>query len=269
MNSLALTLFGFVMLGLSASAMAADQTPAEAAALNKTLATINGRLKNVDVKLIKWPDKLHQKLGKLKKIAFIASPVKKTTGKLPLVISLHGGGGKTWSLQRQLDKSSINKGLALAELANKDMILLEPNSFDVWDANSLNMMLDYVLANYPEIDKNRVYVMGYSMGGLGTWNWILQSADRFAAAAPCGFRHGAETGDVKRLLKLPIWGMAGGADGKRIPVGVKKMVERLKGAGNPNVKHTIFEGANHSEGNAAVFKSVELVDWMMRFKRSP
>ena len=186
-NSLALTLFGLVMLGLGASVMAADQPLAESAALNKTLAKINERFKNVDVKLIKWPDKLHNKLGKFKKIAFMASPVKKAKGKVPLVISLHGAGGKTWSLQRQLDRSSTHKGLALAELANKDMILLEPTSFDRWNVSSLNTMLDYVLANYSAIDKNRVYLIGYSMGGLGTWNWILQSADRFAAASPGGF----------------------------------------------------------------------------------
>ena len=63
--------------------------------------------------------------------------------------------------------------------------------------------------------------------------------------------------------------MAGGADDRGIPAGVKKMADRLKAAGNPNVKHTIYEGASHSEASAAMFKSVELVDWMMGFKLSP
>ena len=49
------------------------------------------------------------------------------------------------------------------------------------------------------------------MGGWGTWAWISKSSERFAAAAPCGFPV-PETGDYQGLVKLPIWGMAGGAE---------------------------------------------------------
>ena len=44
------------------------------------------------------------------------------------------------------------------------------------------------------------------------------------------------------------------------------MVERLRGAGNVNVYHTEFEGMDHRAGTA-VFSSVELVEWMLGFKR--
>ena len=103
------------------------------------------------------------------------------------------------------------------------------------------------------------------MGGWGTWAWINESPDRFAAAAPCGFSAG-DSGDMERLASLPIWGMAGGDDGNRT-TGIKKMVDRLRAAGNTNVKHSEFAGANHAEGNAAVFSSVELVDWMLGFPK--
>jgi predicted peptidase len=234
-------------------------------ALNSILEDINNRFEHVDVTLVEWPDALQKKLGKLKKIAFLAFPAKKPTGKLPLLISLHGGGGKEMSIEKQLARSAEVKGLGLAELAKKDLILLEPNTAGDWDASSLNAMLDYVLENYQEIDENRVYVMGHSMGGRGTWAWINESSDRFAAAAPSGFSAG-ETGNAERLVNLPIWGMAGGDDGDRA-TGIKKMVERLRDAGNKHVKHTEFPGASHAEGNAAVFSSVELVDWMLGFSR--
>jgi len=233
--------------------------------LNTTLDRINDRFKNVDVELLEWPDELQKKLGNLKKTAFVASPVKKPAGKLPLLIALHGAGGRKMSVEQQLARSAEVKGLRLAELAGKNLILLEPNSADMWDVRSLNTMLDYILEYYQEIDANRVYVMGHSMGGWGTWAWINESPDRFAAAAPCGFP-GGDTGDVKRLKNLPIWGMAGGDDGNRT-TGIKKMVDRLRAAGNPNVKHTEFPGADHAEGNAALFSSVELVDWMLGFSR--
>ena len=60
--------------------------------------------------------------------------------------------------------------------------------------------------------------------------------------------------------------MAGGDDGKN-PAGIHNMVERLKAAGNENVKHTEFEGADHRAGGKAVFGTAELVDWMLGFKR--
>jgi len=166
------------------------------------------------------------------------------------------------SLRDQLIRSSKVKGLALAELAGKDLILLEPNSADSWDPDTLDSMLDYVLESFDQIDENRVYVMGHSMGGTGTWNWIRRSPNRFAAAAPCGFGSGASSEGIEKLVRLPVWGMVGGDDGNNV-VSVQTMVDNLRAIGNSQVRHTAFQGAKHSQGNAAVFSSVELVDWML------
>ena len=235
-------------------------------ALVKVLQEINDRFEYMEVKLIEWPNDLHQKLGNLKKVAFMATPIKKPEGKLPLIIALHGAGGKKMSLEAQLARSAEVKGLGLAELTKKDLMLLEPNTASNWEVDALNTMLDYILENYPEIDTNRIYVMGHSMGGNGTWDWINESPERFAAASPSGIPIG-DSGDVDHLVNLPIWGMVGGADKKDRVAGIKRMVERLKEAGNKQVKYTEFPGANHAEANAAVFSSVELVDWMLGFSR--
>ena len=252
-------------------AAAAQPTRAGDAKLTETLAGMNARFKNVEVELLEWPDELHEKLGKMTKLALVTRPVEKIEGKLPLLINLHGGGQRWWnnSFQQQLviaAQIGMKRGFDLAELAGKQLIVLDPNTAERWNADSLDTMLDYVLETFPEIDKDRVYVMGYSAGGGATWRWINQSADRFAAAAPCGFTGGSDKDDAKKLAKLPIWAMAGGDDGKN-PAGIRKMVERLKAAGNVNVKHTEFEGADHRAGGRAVFGTVELVDWMLGFKR--
>ena len=65
---------------------------------------MNARFKNVEVELLEWPSELHEKLGKMTKLALVTRPVEKTEGKLPLLISLHGGGQRWWdlSLQQQL-----------------------------------------------------------------------------------------------------------------------------------------------------------------------
>jgi len=253
------------------SAGASEPTQAGDAKLAETLADMNARFKNVEVELLEWPDELHTNLGKMTKLALMTRPVEKSDGKLPLLINLHGGGPRWFnnSFQQQLviaTELGMKRGFDLAELAGKELIVLDPNTAERWDANALDTMLDYVLETFPEIDTNRVYVMGYSAGGGATWRWINQSADRFAAAAPCGFTGGSAQDDARKLAKLPIWAMAGGDDGKN-PAGVRNMVERLKVAGNVNVKHTEFEGADHRAGGRAVFRTVELVDWMLGFKR--
>lgn len=256
----------------SRPAAAAQPTQAGDVKLTETLGGMNARFKNVQLELLKWPSELHKQLGKMTKLALVTRPVKKVEGKLPLLINLHGGGPRWFNnnFQQQLviaQEIGMKRGFDLAELAGKELIVLDPNTAERWNPHSLDRMLDYVLENFPEIDKDRVYVMGYSAGGGATWRWINQSPDRFAAAAPCGFTGGSVQDDAKKLAKLPIWGMAGGDDGKNA-AGVGKMVERLRLAGNVNVKHTEFEGADHREGNKAVFGTPELVDWMLGFQRS-
>ena len=252
-------------------AAAAQPTQAGDAKLTETLAGMNARFKNVEVELLEWPGELHEKLGKMTKLALITRPVEKIEGKLPLLINLHGGGQRWFnnSFQQQLAiaaEMGMKRGFDLAELAGKGLVALDPNTAERWSADSLDTMLDYVLENFPEIDRDRVYVMGYSAGGGATWRWINQSADRFAAAAPCGFTGGSDQDDAKKLANLPIWAMAGSDDGKN-PAGIRKMVKRLKAAGNVNVKHTEFEGADHRAGGRAVFSTVELVDWMLGFSK--
>ena len=232
--------------------------------IQKTLNVINTRFKNMEVSILNWPDDLQQKLGKLKRSAFMAVPKKETLGKLPLLITLHGAGGMAWSLEEQLARSAKVKGLSLVELSGKELMLIEPNTSDNWDPKSLNIMLDYILVQYPQIDPNRVYVMGHSMGGRGTWDWILDSPERFAAAAPSGFSSTSEDDEIKKLAKMPIWGMVGAGDTKNAEP-IRKMVDLLRDTGNPNVRHTAFPEANHAKGNASVFSSVEWIDWMLTF----
>ena len=251
---------------------AAQATQAGDAKLAETLAEMNAQFEHVEVELLEWPAELHAKLGKMTKVAFVTRPVEKIEGKLPLLINLHGGGQRWFdmNLQEQLEIAAqlgMKRGYDMAELSGKGLMALDPNTAERWQADSLDTMLDYVLETFPEIDKDRVYVMGYSAGGGATWRWINQSPDRFAAAAPCGFTGGSAQDDAKKLAKLPIWAMAGGEDGKN-PAGIRKMVKRLKAAGNVNVKHTEFEGADHRAGGRAVFNSVELVDWMLGFDKS-
>ena len=57
-------------------------------------------------------------------------------------------------------------------------------------------VLDEALANYP-VDRNRIYIAGLSMGGMGTFDMLCRYPDLFAAAIPiCG---GVDTGRLERV----------------------------------------------------------------------
>lgn len=232
---------------------------------SNTLIEINNRFQFMQVHILKWPEDLQARLGDLKNHAYMAFPRNKPPRKLPLLIALHGGGGKGFNLEEMLLRSSNVKGLALAEMSKKDLILLEPTSYKQWDPNTLNVMLDYVLDTYKDIDKQKVYLVGHSMGGSGTWNWINRSPERFAAASP-----GAQSGDkgpYDAIKDLPLWFMIAESDngGKLEGGGGNILAEGVMKATNTEVKLTVFPGADHAGANKGMFTHPELVEWMLQF----
>ncbi len=72
--------------------------------------------------------------------------------------------------------------------------------------------IDFVCDNYP-IDRNKIVLIGFSMGGAGAWHVAARNADRFVAVSPgAGF---AETRRYQNLTpdKFPasyvqtLWGV--------------------------------------------------------------
>jgi poly(3-hydroxybutyrate) depolymerase len=81
-----------------------------------------------------------------------------------------------------------------------------------------------------KIDRQRVYLMGHSMGGFGAWYLGAEHADLWAAVAPMsGTRAGHEI-DVETLSKLPVLVAVGGEEVPTVAAS-KTQVERLKAAG--------------------------------------
>jgi predicted peptidase len=243
--------------------VASQKTQVEAKpTVESTLNTINNTFKNTHVEVIEWPQAALARLGSIKPSAFVATHRKSKKGKRPLLISLHGGGGKAATIAEQLSRSARVKGLALAEKSNRDLIVFEPNSSDSWDPVTLNYALTLFLERYPEVDTKRIYLIGHSMGGTGTLNWALHNPDLFAAVSPSGFRLKAPIASVDSLANLPIWLAVGSEDGVR-PQDVMSVYLALQKAGNKQVGYTAFPGANHPKANAAVFSSLDIIEWFL------
>jgi predicted peptidase len=108
---------------------------------------------------------------------------------VPLVLALHFGVGDRDATGVGAD---VVKGLIGPALVGLGAIIVAPDSIrGNWSSaeneKAVNALLDMVTAHYA-IDKKRVAVTGYSMGGTGSWHLAEKFPERFSAAIPIASR---------------------------------------------------------------------------------
>jgi predicted peptidase len=106
-----------------------------------------------------------------------------------LILALHYGIGNRDSTGVGVD---LVKGLVGPALEGLGAIIVAPDSVrGNWSTSdnekAVNDLLDMVMAHYT-IDKRRVAVTGYSMGGAGSWHLGEKFPERFSAAIPISTR---------------------------------------------------------------------------------
>lgn len=118
-------------------------------------------------------------------------------------------------------------------------------------------LLDELLLNYP-IDPKRIYVMGISMGGYGTWDAISRHPERFAAAVPiCG---GADLAQATQIAQVPVWAFHGGNDTVVPTVRSQNICRKLKEMSAP-ITYTEVPNCGHDSWNPAI-NTPELLPWL-------
>ena len=134
----------------------------------------------------------------------------------------------------------------------------------VWPDQAMQMdliaLLESVIDNY-QVDKDRIYITGLSMGGYGTWSLLSERPDLFAAAVPiCG--GGIPGLDIPSSIKdVPIWVFHGGKD-KVVPSNEsEKMVRAIEEIGG-NIKYTLYPDANHDSWTKT-YENDNLYEWLL------
>lgn len=187
------------------------------------------------------------------------------SGGAPLLLFLHGA-GERGSEPEDIAKVKVHgppRLLAVPEFAkNFPCVTVSPQckSGFAWSPAQLMLLLDHVERNY-NIDKNKVYVTGLSMGGFGTWMCLNESPNRFAAAAPiCG---GAKLEWADKLTGIPIWVFHGDKDSVVTPDRSQRIVEAVKKAGGKKILLTVYEGEGHDSWTRT-YNNQLLYDWMFQ-----
>lgn len=194
---------------------------------------------------------------------FVKYAPEKCEGKLPLIIQLHGAGERGEG-KEDLDKVDIHGFSAYLKTAEHNCIFVMPQcptgSFWAARVESIIEFTKELIKEY-DVDENRIYLTGLSMGGFGTWYTSMARPDLFAAIAPVcggGMAWNAET------LTMPIWAFHG-VDDPVVSVNQSdEMVTALKNLGK-NVTYTRMDNVKHNVWQYAY--NEELVKWLLQWKK--
>ena len=116
-----------------------------------------------------------------------------------------------------------------------------------------NLTLDYM------IDEDRIYAMGLSMGGFGTWDLLMRHSDIFAAGVPiCG---GGDPTMAEQLVNVPIYTFHGSND-TTVPVaGTREMAQALENAGSTVFTYEELAGMSHGIWETVAEKA-DVIKWL-------
>jgi len=178
--------------------------------------------------------------------------------KWPLIIYLHGKS----ACGNNLDKV---RRYGLPFFMDRDMkleaIVVAPQCPEGknWVAENWFMpFLDDLRSNY-DIDKNRIYLTGMSLGGFGTFSLAIKYPEVFAATAPlCG---GGQPTTACPMKDIPTWVFHGDRD-EQVPLSRStEMVNALKKCGG-HPKYSILKGQPHDIHRT--YGNMDLYEWMLR-----
>ena len=197
--------------------------------------------------------------------------------KYPLVLYLHGGGGRGDDNRKQIEGGNgfiVDLLVSRSTQTKNPSIVVVPQAPDegwvgsdsVTPTSYLSLVLDLIkeLESSYSIDVKRHYVLGQSLGGFGTFAILTMQPNVFAAAVPvCG---GGNESKAAQIAHIPIWAFHGELDQAVRVERSRSMIAALtKAGGKP--KYTEYKGEGHLIWSKVV-KEPELLGWMFSQKRS-
>lgn len=190
---------------------------------------------------------------------WLSTPKTDGAEKKPLVIFLHGASLQGNNLQKVLrygTLDAISKGLDI------DAYVIAPQTVGAWQPSKVMNSVDYILTSHGDIDTNRIYVIGMSLGGYGTINVAATYPDRIAAAmAICG---GGSVKNLSNLNQLPLWIIHGTADRAVSIKESDRVVNMMKQADAKTSRliYTRVPGMNHSEPARLLYMPA-VYEWLL------
>ena len=160
----------------------------------------------------------------------------------PLVLTLHPGGSGAYY------GSWYMESIVIPALKQLDAIMIAPDCpgrgwAEAKSERAVLALVDKIFSDY-SIDRRRVLVTGYSMGGRGTWFFSSHHADLFTGAIAMA----ASTGDepVDRLGRIPTYIIHSRDDQVSPFAPAERNARQLESLGRP-VTFEALRGLTHFE----------------------
>ena len=203
------------------------------------------------------------------------------SGKLPLVLYLHGSGGLGTDNEKQMGLGNVFGTRVWALPENQKAFpcyVLAPQTDRGWmrygepgpgdsiapvirglgDGARLAFEIIDKLRRELAIDERRLYVVGQSMGGGGAWHMTAQRKKFFAAAVICC--GSASMDDATDSAATPVWNFHGDAD-QTVPIALSRdRIAALRKAGAHPLA-TEYAGVGHNVWQWA-FTEPALLRWV-------
>ncbi|MFE5321409.1 prolyl oligopeptidase family serine peptidase [Paenibacillus sp. NPDC056579] len=180
--------------------------------------------------------------------------------KWPVILFLHG-------IKKRGEDIHMLDHYGLGWMADKipgfEFIVISPQcpSLSSWpmERDAVLTLLDEVIETH-RVDRERIYLTGFSLGGHGAWDLAAYAPERFAATAPLAGWFDPEKAVL--LKSMPIWAFHGEDDDVVEIARDRAIVDALKERGG-NVVFTTYPGLQHQVMDET-YGNLKLYEWMLK-----
>jgi len=211
---------------------------------------------------------------------------KKPQAGWPLLLFLHGYGecGNDIGMVKKHGPPKLTG--QFDSLANCVIVSPQCPRKSWWRVEVLKELVEEVVRQQGNIDPNRLYVTGLSMGGYGIWSFISHYPNFFAAAIPIcgggnpfhlpanrppiksGIKNEFKLEGLKKARDLPIWAFHGTKD-HSVPIKETEMlIGLLREAGSTQVRFTSYPGTGHVAAWQKAYNNPKVWAWLFT-KKNP
>ena len=204
--------------------------------------------------------KIQTKIVTEKELSYALHIPENSKEKKPLIVFLHGSGEKG----TDIEKVKIHGPFKYLKTHNLDAYVLAPQcpENEYWDSEVLYRLILKIQKEY-NVDTNRIYLTGLSMGGWGAWNLAFAHPETFAALVPiAGFVDRVPMIENCKIATIPIrifHGLLDNVVDVNYSIAIYKKIKTC----NANIELTIFDDANHDSWSR-VYDTKEIYDWMFK-----
>lgn len=199
--------------------------------------------------------------------------------KYPLVITLHNSSRIGTDNEAQLEplariwiQEDIYKSFHCFVIApqfsrrssnyeiNADSLLVSTPSDD---ALELLALIDQFVKEHPQIDQDRIYLVGYSMGASTAQNLMSRASRKFAALVSIAAV--PDLSDLPALKKKPVWLIHGEKDTENPYAGTVALFKKLQG--NKKLVFTSLPNLDHNDIVIPFLLTKQIPQWLFEQRK--